>query len=110
MRIYSNQSSTCRRQEHAVILPFNDVPELYPPASHIANPATNPQEVVIASRRTVANPHVDHREPHPLRLQIPIADPELAHVVRPGCLAPNEIMGVVGHPHLIGFGVADSKL
>ena len=64
------------------------------------------QFVVVRGRPTVFAVRLDHRERHPTVLHLAIRPAQCAEQVGPTNLEPDEIIGVVRHAHLIGFGVA----
>src|SRR5580704_2510524 len=66
--------------------------------------------VVIARRAYVAAVGVHHGQPDAVRLlQIPITQTSSPAVFGPADLHPNEVIGVIDNPHLVGLGIADAK-
>src|SRR5690349_13212869 len=63
--------------------------------------------VVISGRRLVAATSVDHRnEAVVLPLHVTVGKTQLAHIFHAPDLKPDEVIGMIDHPHLIGLGIA----
>src|SRR5256886_2014940 len=85
------------------------VAERHAPRRQLADPAADPQQVVVACRRPEAHVDLGHREVDALLLQLLVGDPGLAHQLGAGAVEPDQVVGVVHHAHLIGLGVIDAQ-
>src|SRR5439155_11315155 len=65
--------------------------------------------VVVPRRRAVGALRFDHRQREPLALHLTIAPSVRAQQIGAADFEPDEIVGVVGHTHLVGIGIADAK-
>lgn len=100
----------CRSQKALVGPPFDGIAEGYPAARRVADPAPNREDVVVPGGRSEPELRLYHGQPQAAFLQRPVAHSLLAHVCRARRLAPDEIIGMVGDAHLIGFRVPHANL
>jgi hypothetical protein len=70
----------------------------------------NAKQVVVSGRFEVATMRFDDGKKYPLGLDLSITHSVLAKKVRSAHFEPVEVMGVVGHAHLVGLAIPNSDL
>ena len=60
--------------------------------------------------RPVPDRDIDYRKPYTGLLQFPVPHTQVAHVIGTGLLAPDEVVGVMRRPHLVGLGIPHAEL
>src|SRR2546427_6476510 len=89
--------------------PLDRVAEGDAPGRELAHPAADPHQVVVAGGGAVADVDLGDGEVDALLLELLVGQPRLAHQLGPGPVEPDEIVGVVDHAHLVGFGIIDAQ-
>src|SRR5207244_4647827 len=64
---------------------------------------------VVAAGGAVANADFGNGEVHALLLQLLVGQSRLAHQLRACAVEPDQIVGMIDHAHLIGFGIIDPQ-
>jgi len=103
IRIDGNERGGSGSQK--VRIAFDGIPERDETAGGPPNPTPDVQEVIVIRRCAVPDRRVHHWQPDSGLFEFPIVDAKGAHVIGTRLLTPNEIVGMMGDAHLIGFGV-----
>ena len=70
-----------------------------------------PVELLVeAGRGAVGELDPAHRQADALALELGVGEPPGVHHARAALLQPDQVVGVVGHAHLVGLGVADAQV
>src|SRR4029077_14133691 len=88
---------------------LDGIPERDAPRRELTHPATHVDQVVVPRRAPVAHAHVGHGEIDTLLLELLVRETRLAHQLRSGAIEPDQVVGVINHAHLVGFGVIDAQ-
>jgi len=75
------------------------------PGTKLLDPTHDLNGVVVTGRSHITHMSFDNGEQVTLLLEPGIGGSRRPHKVSPEHLEPDEVSGVVGHPHLVGFGV-----
>jgi hypothetical protein len=68
----------------------------------------DPNDVIVTRRGVTPHSRLRHGQGHPVPLELRVGAPEGPDVVGPSDFAPDEIIGVIHDPHLIGFRIPDA--
>src|SRR3989441_10179215 len=104
-----------RRPPRSTLFPYTTlfrshrVTEGHTSRGEVAHPAAYPHEVVVPRGRAVAQLHLGDGEVDALPLELLVRQARFAHQLGAGPVEPDEVIGVVDHPHLIGLGVVDAE-
>src|SRR5436190_8688708 len=83
--------------------------ELHQPAAHLADRRADQHLVVVAKRRAIAAADLRHDEDVAAPLDLRERNAGRAAEIRPPDLEPDDVIRMMGDPHLIGFFVAHTR-
>src|SRR6184192_759488 len=89
--------------------PVHRIPEGHPPGRELAHPAAYEHEIVVAGSGPVTDADGGNGEEDALLLELFVGQPRLAHQLGAGAIEPDQVVGVVDHAHLVGFGIVDAQ-
>src|SRR2546425_469194 len=104
-----DQRRLARGEQFAALGLVHRVTERHTSRGELAHPAAYPHEVVVPRGRAVAQLHLGDGEVDALPLELLVRQARFAHQLGAGPVEPDEVIGVVDHPHLIGLGVVDAE-
>src|SRR5256884_1466999 len=104
-----DQRRLARGEQLARPRPRDRIPEGHAPGRELAHPATHLHQVVVPGGDPVAHADFGDGEVEALLLELLVRQPGLAHQLGPGPVEPDQIVGVVDHAHLVGFGIIDAQ-
>ena len=87
-----------------------DVLERDLPRAHVGERRRDAHEIVVARAGVQADAVLRDGEADPPFLHFRVAHSVLAHEVGAADLAPDEVVGMIHHLHLVGFGVTDADV
>jgi hypothetical protein len=87
---------------------LHHIPEVHLARGGLPNPAADADQVVVAGRLAVSDGYLADDQAEAATLELAIGHAALAQELGARNIEPDQVAGVIHHPHLIGFGIIDA--